>query len=146
MGELNSRRSLFPYRAPIPVGPNTLWPEKTNQSQSSCCMSTRMCETDCAPSTSTRAPTRCAISIICRAGVTVPSAFETWESDTTLVREPSSFWYSSSSICPSLSTGATRSLAPTSLHNCCQGTILAWCSSQVITISSPSLTFCRPQL
>ena len=37
-----------------------------------------MCETACAPSSSTSAPWRCAISIISRAGVTVPRAFETW--------------------------------------------------------------------
>jgi hypothetical protein len=39
----------------MPVGPKTLCPEKTNQSLSSACTSVRMCETDCAPSTRTRA-------------------------------------------------------------------------------------------
>ena len=47
-----------------------------------------MCATDCAPSTSTRAPWRWAISTISRAGVTVPSAFETWVKDTMRVRGP----------------------------------------------------------
>ncbi len=61
----------------MPVGPNTLWPEKTKKSQSIDCTSTGMCETDCAPSTSTRAPWRCAIAVISRTGVTVPSALET---------------------------------------------------------------------
>ena len=82
----------------MPVGANTLWPEKTKKSASSACTSTGMCETDCAPSTSTRAPWRCAIAIISRAGVTVPSAFETCVSATMRVRGPSSFSYSSSSI------------------------------------------------
>ena len=40
-----------------------------------------MCETACAPSTSTRAPWRCAISTISRAGVIVPSAFDTCVND-----------------------------------------------------------------
>ena len=28
-GGIASSTSAFPYRAPMPVGPNTLWPEKT---------------------------------------------------------------------------------------------------------------------
>ena len=105
-----------------------------------------MCETDCAPSTSASAPWRCAIAIISAAGVTVPSALETEVNATMRVRGPSSFSYSSSLTSPLSSTGATRSLAPVAAQSCCQGTMLAWCSSQVTTISSPSRTLRRPQL
>ncbi len=69
----------------MPVGAKSLWPERTKKSASRSCTSTFMCETDCAPSTSTRAPTRCAISTIVFAGVTVPSAFETCVKATILV-------------------------------------------------------------
>src|SRR5450830_794554 len=83
---------------PMPVGPNTLWPEKTKKSASRSCTSTRMCETDCAPSTKALAPTRCASSTISLIGVTVPSAFETCVTATILVRSLSSLRYSSSRI------------------------------------------------
>jgi hypothetical protein len=71
-----------------------------------------MCETACAPSTSTRAPWRCAISTISRAGVIVPSAFETCVNETMRVFGPSSFSYSSRMTWPRSSTGATRRRAP----------------------------------
>jgi hypothetical protein len=76
----------------------------------------------------------------------VPSAFETCEIDTNRVRGPSSFSYASSTTRPRSSTGATRRRAPVSDASCCQGTMLAWCSSQLITISSPAATLRRPQL
>src|ERR1039458_9040629 len=43
-------------------------------------------------------------------------------------------------------TGTTFNRASFSVANCCQGTILAWCSSQVISISSSGPMCCRPQL
>jgi hypothetical protein len=52
--------------------------------------STGMCETACAPSSSTVAPQRWAIAIISRAGVIVPSAFDTWVNATSLVRDVNS--------------------------------------------------------
>jgi hypothetical protein len=39
-------------------------------------------------------------------------------------------------ISPRSFTGATRRRAPFSEHSCCHGTMLAWCSSQVIMTSS----------
>ena len=45
-------------------------------------------ETDCAPSSSTRAPYRCAMSIIWCDGVIVPRALETWVKATSFVRRP----------------------------------------------------------
>ena len=122
----------------MPVGPNTLWPENTKKSGSSACTSVRMCEIDCAPSSNTLAPARCAICIISAAGVTVPNALDTCVNETNLTREVSSFWYSASKICPLSSTGATLRIAPVSWQSCCQGTILAWCSRCEITISSPA--------
>ena len=50
-----------------------------------------MCETACAPSSSAVAPQRCAIAIISRAGVIVPSAFDTCVNATSFVREHISF-------------------------------------------------------
>ena len=77
-------------------------------------------------------------------GVIVPSALETWENATIRVRSDSSRSYSSSITWPLSSTGATRRRAPVAWQSCCQGTMLAWCSSQVIRISSPGPTFARP--
>ncbi len=71
----------------MPVGANTLWPEKTKKSQSSACTSTGMCETACAPSTSTqRAVAMRHLDHLACAGVTVPSALETWVNETRRVR------------------------------------------------------------
>jgi hypothetical protein len=70
----------------MPVGPKILWPENTKKSASSACTSTGMCETDCAPSTSVRAPARCAIATISRTGTTCPSALDTCVTATIFVR------------------------------------------------------------
>ena len=75
----------------------------------------------------------------------MPRAFETWASDTSFVRGPSKRAYSSRMTCPRSSTGATRRRAPVSSQSRYQGTMFAWCSSQVMTISSPLPTFFRPQ-
>jgi len=92
----------------------------------------------------------CAIAMriwtIWRTGVIVPKAFETCVTDTRRVLGPSSFSNSSSRICPSSSTGATRRRAPVSAANICQGTIFAWCSIQLMTISSSLPIWRRPQL
>ena len=70
----------------MPVGPNTLWPEKTKKSASSACTSTGMCETDCAPSTSTRRAMPVRHRDHLATGVMVPSAFETCVTETMRVR------------------------------------------------------------
>ena len=58
--------------------------------------------------------------------------------ETSFVRGPSSLAYSYRMTCPSSSTGTTRRLAPLPRRqSICHGTMLAWCSSQVTTISSP---------
>ena len=145
-GGVCSRMSALPKTTPMPVGAKILCPEKTKKSQSYCCTSTRVCATDCAPSNTTLAPYRCAIAIISCAGVIVPSAFDTWENETSFVRGPSRRSYSSRSTWPGSSTGATRSFAPFSAQSICHGTMLAWCSSQVMTISSSFRMLRRPQL
>ena len=46
---------------------------------------------------------------------------------------------------PGVVHGRDPQLAPFSAASCCQGTMLAWCSRCVMTISSPSLTLRPPQ-
>ena len=55
------------------------------KSQPISCTSTGMCGTLCAASTSTRAPTRCAASVISFAGVMVPRTLDMCVSATSLV-------------------------------------------------------------
>ena len=66
-----------------------------------------------------------AISMICLAGVTVPTAFDTCANETSLVLGFRSFAYSSINNSPASFTGITRSFNPFLFANCCQGTILA---------------------
>ena len=143
---MSSSTSRRPQTTPMPVGPKTLWPENTKKSAPMACTSTAMCETDCAPSTSALAPAWWASSTICCTGTTVPSALETWVTETILVRGFSSLRYSSMSTWPESSTGITRIFAPLAAASCCQGTMLAWCSRWETMISSPSPTCCQPQL
>ncbi len=49
------------------------------------------------------------------------------------------------SMAPSSSIGTTQSLAPVASRTCCQGTMFEWCSSSVITISSPGPSSLRAQ-
>ena len=102
----------------------------------------RLRAVDAAPSRRRGAPSRPSAF----AGVTVPSAFETCGNATSLVRALSSLPYSSSSTWPRSSTGATRSFAPLASASCCHGTMLAWCSRCVMTISSPAPMCLPPQL
>ena len=111
-GGMASRTARFPYTTPMPVGPKILCPENTKKSASRAWTSTFMCETDWAPSTSAQAPTRWAMAITSAIGVTVPSALETWVTETSFVRSLRRRWYSSRSSCPSSSTGITCSTAP----------------------------------
>src|ERR1035441_4660719 len=83
--------------------------------------------------------------MISRTGLMVPKALETWVTATIRVRGLSSFSYSSMRSSPRSFMRMTRSLAPFSSHNICQGTILEWCSIAEMTISSPAFTFLRPQ-
>ena len=77
-------------------------------------------------------------------GFTVPSAFETCVQATSFVRAPSSARQASRSSSPASFIGMTRSFAPVAAQASCQGTMLAWCSSVVRTISSPGCKNFRP--
>jgi hypothetical protein len=77
-------------------------------------------------------------------GLIVPSAFETWLSATILVRGESRRSKAAMSTSPASSIGATRSFASFSPHSSCQGTMFEWCSSPVISTSSPLATWRRP--
>ena len=96
-----------------------------------------MCETDCAPSTSTRAPWRCAIcDHLARRSDGAERVRDLGERDEPRPRAEQLLVFVEDDW-PRSSTGATRRRAPFSAHSICQGTMLAWCSSQVMTISSP---------
>ncbi len=75
----------------------------------------------------------------------MPSALETWLAATSLVRGPSSSSNSDSSRLPASSIGAHFRTAPVFCEISCQGTILAWCSRCVMTISSPGCRCLPPQ-
>ncbi|SKV28044.1 Uncharacterised protein [Mycobacteroides abscessus subsp. abscessus] len=64
---------------------------------------------------------------------------------TSLVRGPTRSSSSASSRLPASSTGATLITAPVFCAISCHGTILAWCSRWVMTISSPCPRFLPPQ-
>jgi hypothetical protein len=70
-------------------------------------------------------------------GTTVPSAFDTWASASSRVRSLSNPRKASKSTSPARVIGITRSRAPVCSQTICHGTMLAWCSSQEIRISSP---------
>ena len=77
-------------------------------------------------------------------GLTVPRAFDTWDTATILVRAESRFSSSSIRMAPSSSMGATTSRAPFSSQSICQGTMFEWCSRAEISTSSPAPTCFRP--
>ena len=91
-------------------------------------------------------PRACASSTMRATGFTVPSALETWMTDTNFVRSPSAASYAAMSSSPASVMGTTRSLAPVCSHTSCHGTMLEWCSIQVSTTSSPGRRLVRPQL
>ncbi len=79
-----------------------------------------------------------------RTGLIVPSAFETWDTETMRVRGERSRSKAAMSTSPASSIGATRSVAPFSSHSICQGTMFEWCSRPVMSTSSPAPTCRRP--
>ena len=106
-----------------------------------------MCGTDWAPSMSTQAPARCAIStIVVHRGDRAQRVRDLGDGDQFRLRSEQQPGHSSSSSWPVSSTGMTRSFAPVSAHNCCQGTMFAWCSRCEMTISSPAWMLALPQL
>jgi hypothetical protein len=84
--------------------------------------------------------------MICSTGLTVPSAFDSAEIATILVRGESSRPSASMSSSPESNIGMTRSVAPFSSHSICHGTMFEWCSMAEMTISSPAVTLARPMV
>src|SRR5207249_4750275 len=74
-GSIRSSRSSLPYRPPDAVGPSILWPEMVKKSMSRSTTFTGLWGTNCAPSTTTTAPTEWAASANRRRGGSVPSTF-----------------------------------------------------------------------
>ena len=138
-----SSSSARDHSTPTPVGPHILWPLKARKSAPSSTTSVGRWGTDWQASTRQSAPTACAASANWRTGVMVPSTLDT--ADT-----PTSFTPSSRrsrpvrSSRPSLVRGIQRSSMPRSAASWCQGTMLAWCSSSVISTTSPSARLFRP--
>ncbi len=105
----------------------------------------RRCETACAPSTRTLAPWRWAISTISRTGQDrAERVGDVGERDQPRARpeEPLVLLEDASARCRRPARPAAG--RPSRRQSSCQGTMLAWCSSQVRTISSPSPTWRRP--
>ena len=77
-GGMSSSSAFLPYTTPIAAGAEQLVAGQDVEVRIERLHVDRKCDTACAPSTSTRAPRRCAIWIISRTGSIVPSALETW--------------------------------------------------------------------
>mmetsp|Transcript_8157 Transcript_8157/g.25181 ORF Transcript_8157/g.25181 Transcript_8157/m.25181 type:complete len:236 (+) Transcript_8157:557-1264(+) len=135
-----SRRSCLPQRKPTPVGPSILWPEAAMKSTPRDRTSTRECGTDWHASSRTAQSAFCFASSTANAtGVWHPKTFETWAIAIKRVRGVTRLRKCSSSTLPSsASSCANFSTTPFRSASICQGTMLAWCSKTVSTISSPS--------
>ena len=84
--------------------------------------------------------------MIFRTGTIVPSAFETWVTETSFVRGESSASNSSRISSPRSLIGATLSTRPSSSRSICHGTMLEWCSMWVMRTSSPAFSPGRTKL
>ena len=91
------------------------------------------------------APCSCAQAASFSTGLIVPSEFETRLFATTFTF-PEAAISSSASSCssPASSIGMWRKLAPVRLAMNCHGTKFEWCSSSVITTTSPGPRFSSP--
>jgi hypothetical protein len=102
--------------------------------------STGNCGTACDASTTTVAPTACALVAISVIGLIVPSAFDTQVRATTLVFSVSSSSMLLRSSRPSSVTPNHLSVAPVRSHASCHGTMLLWCSISETTTTSPGFS------
>ncbi len=129
----------------MPLGPQSLCDEMATKSAPSACTSTRRWGAAWAASTTMIAPCSCAHAASVSTGLIVPSVFETRLFATTLTlpsrASPSS---ASSWSSPRSSIGMWRKLAPVRCAMNCHGTKFAWCSSSVITTTSPGPRLSRP--
>jgi hypothetical protein len=69
----------------------------------------------------------------------VPSAFETWVNETSLVRGAEQLFVLVEQDLAAVVDGDDAQARAFFRASICQGTMLAWCSIQVMTISSPLL-------
>mmetsp|Transcript_975 Transcript_975/g.2694 ORF Transcript_975/g.2694 Transcript_975/m.2694 type:complete len:201 (+) Transcript_975:571-1173(+) len=142
---MDSSMSRRPQRKPMPVGPHILWPDATIQSTPSAWTSTGMCGTDWHASKSTLAPTARAAATTAGTGSSQPSTLDTCGRATSLVLSPRRERRCARSMHPaSVSIRAYLTTAPVRCARSCQGTMLAWCSTSLTTISSPGPTLSRP--
>ena len=88
----------------------------------------------------------CAAATISLIGSTVPVTFDIWVMAIILVFGVIALMTSSAVITPSSSQSTHSRTAPLLSRKKCQGTMLAWCSKIVRTISSPSPMWPRPKL
>lgn len=124
----------------MPVGPTALCPVNASRSAPSVDTSTGNCGTACEASTTTTAPTACALAAMSVIGLIVPSAFDTQVSETTLVCSLMSSSMLLRSSRPSSVTPNQRSVAPVRSQASCHGTMLLWCSISVMSTSSPGFS------
>src|ERR1700739_4765063 len=143
-GGISDNSSRRPYSTPIPLGPSILWPENAAKSTSRAWKSTGWCGTDWQASSTVNAPTALALATSSGTGPTAPVTLEWWLQATTLTR--SSSCNESRSIRRSSVTPYQRNVAPARRASSCHGTRLAWCSSSVGTMTSPSDTVCSNRL
>ena len=129
----------------MPLGPHSLWDEMATKSAPSAWTSTRRWGAAWAASTTMIAPCSCAHAASVSTGLMVPSVFETRLFATTFTfpsrASPSS---ASSWSSPRSSIGMLRKLAPVRCAMYCQGTKFEWCSSSVMTTTSPGPRLSRP--
>ena len=145
-GSIASSSSARPQRAPTPLGPHILCPEKARKSQPSACTSIARCGAACAASTTMIAPCSCAHAASCSTGLIVPSEFETrFVGDDLHVAAPTrSRRARRARARRASSSGIMRKSAPVRLAMYCQGTKFEWCSSSVTTTTSPGPRLSSP--
>ena len=132
----------FEYSAPTPDGPHILCPENAAKSTSRAWKSTGMWGTDWQASSTVSAPTAFARRTISATSACAPVTLDWWVNATTLTVSSSSS--ESRSMRPSSVIAYHFNVAPVRRASSCHGTRLAWCSSSVITMVSPSPTANSP--
>ncbi len=119
------------------MGPSILCAENAAKSTPSAGRSTGRCGTDWQASSTVSAPTSRARATTGSTGVIAPVTFDTCVNATTRVRSVMTLAASSTRTRPSSSTSNQRRTAPVRAASSCHGTMFAWCSASVTTISSP---------
>ena len=142
-GGIAASNSARPYTTPMPVGPNTLWPENARKSQSSARTSSGSCGADWQASSTTTVPLARARATSGAGSVMVPSTFDTWAKLSSFTRGVSSASNACRSSVPSGNNGIRFTCKPRSCATIRQGRSLAWCSNSVIRSASPGCSVVR---